>query len=161
MTQLYIHAHSFFPIIPHHVPSQVIQYSSLCYTCGLHCLSIPNAIVCIYKPQTPGPSPSPVATISLFSMSLSFFLFCRYVHLCHTFILDYRYNWCGVCLSLSDLLHLVWESLVPSMLLQMAFFLWLSKKCVYGPHLLNPFIHQWMFQFVSMSWLLQIVLQWT
>ena len=36
----------------------------------------------------------------------------------------------GICLSLSDLLHLVWESLVPSMLLQMALcscFLWLSS----------------------------------
>ena len=28
----------------------------------------------------------------------------------------------GVCLSLSDFLHSIWESLVPSMLLQMAFF---------------------------------------
>ena len=42
----------------------------------------------------------------------------------------------GICLSLSDLLHLVWESLVPSTFLQMALFcsfLWLSSIpfCVY------------------------------
>ena len=51
------------------------------------CLSVLNAIVCIYQPQTPSPSlslpPSPLATTSLFSMSVSLFLFCRQVHLCH------------------------------------------------------------------------------
>ena len=41
-----------------------------------------------------------------------------------------------ICFSLSDLLHSVWESLVPSMLLQMALFcsfLWLSSipLCIY------------------------------
>ena len=49
----------------------------------------------------------------------------------------------GVFLSLSDLLHLVWESLVPSMLLQMALFCsfygWVVFHCVYVSHL-NPFI---------------------
>ena len=49
------------------------------------------------------------------------FLFCGKFHLCH--ILDSRYKWYHmVCLSLSDLLHLIWESLVPSMFLQMALF---------------------------------------
>ena len=36
----------------------------------------------------------------------------------------------GICLSLSELLHLVWESLVPSLLLQMELFcsfIWLSS----------------------------------
>ena len=41
----------------------------------------------------------------------------------------------GICLSLSDLFYLVWESLVPSMLLQMSFcsFLWMSSipLCIY------------------------------
>ena len=39
-----------------------------------------------------------------------------------------------ICLSLSDFLHLVWQSLVLSMLLQMAlfhYFLWLSKVSLY------------------------------
>ena len=51
----------------------------------------------------------------------------------------------GICLSLSVLLHSGWESLVPTMLLQMALFCyfygWLVFHCVYIPHL-NPFICQ-------------------
>ena len=31
-----------------HVPSQVTTYTSLGYTAGSHCLSTPNAIVCIF-----------------------------------------------------------------------------------------------------------------
>ena len=55
----------------------------------------------------------------------------------------------GICLSLSDLLHLVWDSIVPSMLLQMALFCsfygWLVFHCVYMPHLPNPIICPWTF----------------
>ena len=32
VTQLYMYIHSFFHIILHHVPTQVIRYSSQCYT---------------------------------------------------------------------------------------------------------------------------------
>ena len=39
---------SFFYFTIHHILLQVIRYSSLCYTAGSHCLSISNAIVCIY-----------------------------------------------------------------------------------------------------------------
>ena len=51
--------------------------------------------------------------------------------------------------SLNDLLHLVWESLVATMLLQMALFcsfLWLSSilLCIYTLHL-NPIICRWTF----------------
>ena len=46
----------------------------------------------------------------------------------------------GICLSLYDLLHLVWQSLGPYVLLQMALFqsfLWLNSiSFVYVPHLL-------------------------
>ena len=56
----------------------------------------------------------------------------------------------GTCLSLSDLPHLVWESLVASVLLQMALFCpfygWVVLHCVYAPHLLNPFLCQWTFR---------------
>ena len=75
----------------------------------------------------------------------------------------------GIGLSLFDLLHLVWESLVPSLLLQMAifcsFFGWVVFHCVcvcvcvcvltlnshththtHIPHLLNPCIRQWIFR---------------
>ena len=41
----------FFHIIFHHVSSQVTGYSFPCYTAGSHCLSVPNAIVCIYYPK--------------------------------------------------------------------------------------------------------------
>ena len=48
VTQSHIHIHYFSHIILHHVPSQVTIYSSLCYTAWSHCLTTPNAIVCIY-----------------------------------------------------------------------------------------------------------------
>ena len=65
----------------------------------------------------------------------------------------------GICFSLSESLHLVWQSLGTSVLLQMALlysFLWLSDiplyiymcvcvcVCVYLPHL-YPFICRWPF----------------
>ena len=59
VTQLYTYIHSFSHIILHLVSSQVIRYSSLCYTARSHCLHTPNEIVCIYYPQahsTPTPS---------------------------------------------------------------------------------------------------------
>ena len=42
-------------------------------------------------PVHPTPSPSPLATTSLFSMSVSLFLFYKQVHLCY--ILDTTYKW--------------------------------------------------------------------
>jgi len=46
----------------------------------------------------------------------------------------------GICLYLSDLLHLVWYYLVVSMLLQMHYFVlfdgWVVFHCIYVPHLL-------------------------
>ena len=45
---IYIYTHSFSHIILHHVASQVARYISLCYTARSHCLSTPNATVCIY-----------------------------------------------------------------------------------------------------------------
>ena len=53
---------------------------------------------------------------------------------------------CGVCLSLSDVLQFVWQSLVASMLLQMPlfrpFYGWAVFRCVYTPHLLYPLLCQ-------------------
>ena len=48
VTHIYIFIHSFSHIILHHVPSQVIAHSSLYHTAESHCLSTPNAIICIY-----------------------------------------------------------------------------------------------------------------
>ena len=50
------------------------------------------------------PPSSPLAITSLFSMFVSLFLFCRYVHLCH--ILDNTYKWCYMVF---DLLFLTYQ----------------------------------------------------
>ena len=51
--------------------------------------------------------------------------------------------------SLSDFLHSVWQSLGPSMLLQMVWFHsingWVIFHCINVPHLLYPFFWQWAF----------------
>ena len=80
---IYIHTHGLF--IVHRVLSQVIRYSSLCYPVGPRCLSVLNEQFASTNPKLPVHptlSPSPLATQSLFSMSVSLFLFCRQVHLC-------------------------------------------------------------------------------
>ena len=72
-----------------------------------------------HHPQVPvRPSPPPLATTSLFSVSVSLFLFQREVHVCR--ILDCTFKWYEGCLSRSDLSQLVWSSLVVSLLLPMA-----------------------------------------
>jgi len=78
-------------------------------------------IVHIFQSQTPNLSlfPSPLVTISLFFISVSLFLFCN-KFICIIF-LDCTCKWYHmifvICLSL---IYLVWHSLGPSMLLQMA-----------------------------------------
>ena len=47
-THINIYTHSFSHFILHYIPSQVTRYSSLYCIAGSHCLSTPNAIVCIY-----------------------------------------------------------------------------------------------------------------
>ena len=87
MTQdTHTHTHTFF--FSHYPPSCSItmtRYSCLCYTAGSHCLSTPNAVVCINNPKLPvhsTPSFSPLATTGLFSKPMGLFIFCRKVHLC-------------------------------------------------------------------------------
>ena len=65
----------------HYGLSQAIEYSSQCCTVGTCCLSILYIEVYIYESQTPSPShlhrrPFPLATKSLFSVSVSILLFC-------------------------------------------------------------------------------------
>ena len=48
VTQLYIHIHSFFQIIFHCIPLQVIRYNSLGCTAKFHYLPISNAVIYIY-----------------------------------------------------------------------------------------------------------------
>ena len=80
----------------------------------------------------PRPFP-PLVSIHLFCTSVALFLPCKPVHLhhfsrFHIYVLIYNF------FSLSDLLHYVWQSLSPSMSLQMIqfhSFLWLSNIPLY------------------------------
>ena len=53
VTQLHKYIHSFSYIILHHVLSQVIRYSSLCYTAGSHCLSANHQLNCRSRSRGP------------------------------------------------------------------------------------------------------------
>ena len=76
---VHIYTHSFFHTIFHHILSQETGCSSLCCTVGtsqlmhLKCnsLHLPTP-----TPSPSTPSPFPLATTSLFSRSVSLFLFC-------------------------------------------------------------------------------------
>ena len=52
-----------------------MEHSPLCYAVGPSCLSILYIVVCVRQPQTA--LLSPLGTLSLFSMSVSLFLFCK------------------------------------------------------------------------------------
>lgn len=56
MTQLYIDMYIYILILFHCGLSQVIEYSSLCYSVGSYCLSILYILVCICKSLTPAPA---------------------------------------------------------------------------------------------------------
>ena len=114
----------FLNIFFHYGLSQEIIHSPLWYTVGTCCLFILSVIVCIYQPQIPSLSPFfPLGNNILISMSMSLFLFCRQVHLCH--ILNSTSKWyhiVSIFVFFFLTIHLVWWSLVASMLLQMALF---------------------------------------
>ena len=67
------------------------------------------------------PSPLTPITISFF-LYLWLFLFHKYVHMYHFLRFHLKVISYDICLSLSDWLHSVWQSLGPFMLLQMALF---------------------------------------
>ena len=77
--------------------SQDTDYISQCCTVGPCCLSVLYILACICSTQTPTPSSRPLATaslfyvsVSLFLVSVSLFLFHRHVHLQH--VLDSTYT---------------------------------------------------------------------
>ena len=76
--------------------------------------------------------PSPLATTSLFSMSVSLFLFCRWVNLCR--ILDSTYKWhCMVLvfLFLSSLSMIISSCIQVATNYIISFFVWLSGIPLY------------------------------
>jgi len=141
VTQSYIH--SFSHAIFYHVLPPELGYGSLCYTVEPHCLSILN-VVASTNPKLPVHLiPPTLGTTSMFSMSVkqmsvNLLLLYRKFHLCD--ILDSTCKWYHVAFSFW-LIHLIWESQVPSMLLQMALFLsfydWIVFHCMYIPYLHN------------------------
>ena len=78
---IHIYIHSFSHIILHYVLSQETGHNPLCCTARPHCLFILNGVVCIYQPQTPGPShfsSPPPWQPQVCSVCLSvLYLFCR------------------------------------------------------------------------------------
>ena len=120
-TRTYIYIYLFFL---YHLPSRSNQRDwaqfRLLYR-RTHCLSILNVIVCIQQPQIPcwsyslPPPPWQIQVCSPCPLSFCF------IDRINCVSLDSICK-CDICLSLSELLHLVWESLILSMLLQMALF---------------------------------------
>ena len=99
-----------------------------------------------FVPAYPSPSPCPqvhsLVGLRLYSHPAPrFFITIFFLFRFHIYVLAY-----GICFSLSDLLHSVWQTLGPSTSLQITqfpFFLWLIFHCIYVPHLLYPFICWW------------------
>ena len=83
VTQFYIYVYIPFltlsSIMFHHKWLGIVPYA-ITEGSGSHCLSTPNASTDPKLPVHPNPSPFYLATTSLFSMSMSLFLFCKYVH---------------------------------------------------------------------------------
>ena len=111
-----------------------------------------NVAVCTCQSQTPNLSlPSTLSPWSPEVHSLSLWICFHFANKCNCIISfqiphisDIKWH-----LSLSDLLYSVWQSPGPSMLLPTLFFLfngWVIFHCVYGPHLLYPFICWWTFR---------------
>ena len=100
----------------------------------------------------PSHSVPPLVTISLFSPTVSLFLFSKYIHFLSLFKVRFYLHVTSydICLSLNDSLCLEWSFLDPSMLLQMAFFLsfcgWVTFHCVSIPHRIYPFLCWWTFR---------------
>ena len=114
------------------------------YTAGSYYLSILYILVYVCQSQTPNSPPHtpphtaprfpPLVSICLFSISVSLFLPCKPVHLYHFSRFHIYALIYDISFSLSDLLHSVWQSLGPSMSLQMTqflSFLWLSNIPLY------------------------------
>ena len=121
-----------------------------------HCPSIPNITVFIQNPPNAHPShslPFPPWEPRVCS-SWPWSVFCLFVCLlfldriiCSIFQIPQISDIIWYLSFLSGFLHSVWESLDPSMLLQMAllglFYGWVIFHSIYVPHLLHPFICQW------------------
>ena len=124
---IYIHTHihrereRFFQILFHYRFIQDTKYSSLCSLVGLCCFVSLNLKLLIYLSSLPCPL-FPLVTIRLFSMSVSLLLFCKHFHL-FLFFLDSMHKGCHTIFLLLCLTYFTqYDTLGPSMLLQMTLF---------------------------------------
>ena len=104
-----------------------------------------------YSP-TPSPLANQFAITNLFSTSVSLFLFCRSIHLCHISdfvykcyrVLSVSFGLTSLCLIISMSIHVAANGII-------SFFYMVEKYsilcvCLCVPHLLHPFIHWWTFK---------------
>ena len=108
-TQPYIYMYLFSPKHPSHPGWHItLSKSSICYIMGLYESSVLNTAVCTWPSRGPWLS-LPLATISLFSKSVSLFLLCEFICVI-SFQIPHISDviW---YISFSDLAwsHLVWE----------------------------------------------------
>ena len=123
--------HSFFKILLYFfIQQDLISHQFYTHQC-IHV----NPNLPIYHTTTTTPRRfTPLVSICLFSTTVSQFLPCKPVHLYHFSRFHIYALIYDICVSLSDLLHSVWQSLDPSTSLQMTqfrFFLWLSNIPLY------------------------------
>ena len=89
------------------------------------------ACICWFHVPSPSLPHSPLATTSLYSVSLILFLFYREVNLCH--ILYYTYKWCHMYLSFwfTSLSMIIYSCIPVAANGIVLFFLWLSRIPLY------------------------------
>ena len=134
-TQPYIDVYSFYPNSPliqaaiwHSSGFPVLYSTSLL---GIHFKYINVYMSILNSLLIPYPHSFPLINRNLFSKSVSLFLFYKFI--CIIF-LDYAYRNITICFSFFVWHHSVWQSLGPSLLLQMALchsFSWLSNIPLY------------------------------
>ena len=134
----------------------IFLYSRILFVISLIHISVHMSIPIAQFSTPPSPTPCsflPLLSIHLFSTSVSRFLPCKPVHLYHFSRFHIYALIYDICFSLSDLLHSVWQSLHPSMSLQMTqfcSFLWLSNIPLYICTTSSLSIHRWAFR--SLPW---------
>ena len=161
VTQSYIHTYKHVCVcvythIPFLISREYIQgtgYSFLYYRVGSHCLSILNVnsshLLTPESQSIPSP-PSPLGnhkSVLLVYESVS-------VLQIGSFVPYFRFNIqvisYGICLSLSAIFHLVWESFLHPCCWKWHYFILFYGcvvfHCVYVPHLPNSFICRWTFR---------------
>ena len=90
----------FSQIILHHVPSQVTRYSLLCYRVVSYCLFTLNAIVFVYKLQTPSPSHTTPLCFGNHKSVLQVLEFVSFLQI-HSFVPYIRFQICDIIWYLS------------------------------------------------------------